>query len=162
MKRLYWLVPVVVVLITAAILLTQDSRKLAPEVDYTTLQGTTSNLASMKGKVVLVNFWATTCPGCVEEMANLGSLQNKFGPKGYETLSVAMQYDPQLYVQNFVSQQKMPFIITHDLSGNIAKAFGDVSLTPTSFLIDKQGRIVKRYLGTINKTELEKEITLLI
>ena len=158
MKRLYWLVPVVVVLITAAILLTQDSRKLAPEVDYTTLQGTTSNLASMKGKVVLVNFWATTCPGCVEEMANLGSLQNKFGPKGYETLSVAMQYDPQLYVQNFVSQQKMPFIITHDLSGNIAKAFGDVSLTPTSFLIDKNGKIVKQYLGAINKEQLETTI----
>ena len=161
-NRIYWLVPVFLIMVVTAYLLFADTSKPAPDVSFTTMQGKQTTLAAYKGKVVLVNFWATTCPGCVEEMNNLGKLQNQFGNKGYVTLSVAMAYDPPEYLNNFLKNQSMPFIVTHDLSGNVSKAFGDVQLTPTSFLIDKNGRIVKQYLGSIDEQKVEKDISILM
>lgn len=162
MKRLYWLLPIAIAVVIAGFLISRDKHKAAPNTPYVTLEGKKGTFADLKGNVVLVNFWATTCPGCVEEMTNLKSLQQKFGKDGYKTLSVAMDYDPDLYVTNFVKQQNMPFIIVHDVSGNVAKSFEDVSLTPTSFLVDKNGNIVKKYVGSINEADLEKEIRKLI
>ncbi|GGP22910.1 TlpA family protein disulfide reductase [Silvimonas iriomotensis] len=162
MKRLYWILPLTAAVLITLFLITSNSSKPAPQFSYTTLQGEKSTSASLKGQVVLVNFWATTCPGCVEEMGNLARLQDQFGKQGYKTLSVAMDYDPAVYVNNFVKQQHMPFIVVHDVSGTVAKSFDNVELTPTSFLIDKNGNIVKKYVGSINEQDLEKEIRKLI
>ncbi|GGP25774.1 TlpA family protein disulfide reductase [Silvimonas amylolytica] len=158
MKRVYWILPFIAVALITLFLMTSNSRKPAPQVSYTTLQGQTGSTASLKGNVVLVNFWATTCPGCVEEMGNLAKLQDQYGKQGYKTLSVAMDYDPAVYINNFVKQQRMPFIIVHDISGSVARSFDNVELTPTSFLIDKNGNIVKKYVGSINEQDVEKEI----
>src|SRR3546814_11048392 len=72
-------------------------------------------------------------------------------PKGFETIAVAMQYDPANYVKYYADTRKLPFTVAIDAQGEIAKAFGDVKLTPTSFLIDKEGHIIKRYLGNYDK-----------
>jgi peroxiredoxin len=61
-----------------------------------------------------------------------------------------MQYDPPNYVQNYTQTRKLPFPVVIDAQGQIAKAYGNISLTPTAFLIDKQGHIMKRYLGKHN------------
>lgn len=161
-NRAYLLLPIALIIAVAAYLLFADTSKPAPTVSFTTLQGTESNLTAYRGKVVLVNFWATTCPGCVEEMNNLGKLQNQFSNKGYVTLSVAMAYDPPEYLANFLKTQPMPFIVTHDLNGAVAKAFGDVQLTPTSFLIDKNGKIVKQYIGAIDEAHVQEDISKLL
>jgi peroxiredoxin len=120
----------------------------APQVDYTLLDGQKLSTAQLKGQVVLVNFWATSCTTCVAEMPEIMATYEKYKGRGYQTVAVAMAYDPPAYVANFAQTRKLPFGVAIDNTGNIAKGFGDVKLTPTSFLINKRGEIVKRYVGT--------------
>ena len=126
----------------------------APDVTFTTLTGDTFETADLKGKVVLVKFWATSCVTCVKQMPDTVDYYEKYKDKGYETIGVAMQYDPANYVLNFVETRKLPFRVALDLDGGIARSFGEVQLTPTSVLLDKRGRIVKRYVGQPDFAEL--------
>ena len=96
---------------------------------------------------MLVNFWATSCVTCVKEMPQIVDTHRKYQPRGYETLAVAMSYDPPAYVASFAQSRQLPFGVVIDNTGAIAKAYGDIQLTPTTFLIDKKGAIVKRYVG---------------
>jgi len=123
-------------------------RDAAPDAPFVRLDGSASRLSDLHGKVVLVNFWATSCATCVAEMPGLIDTHRRFNARGYETLAVAMSYDPPAYVSNFAQRRELPFWVAIDNTGAIAKAFGDIRLTPTTFLIDKRGRIVKRYVGT--------------
>ena len=125
----------------------------APEVTFSTLSGKQLKMSELRGKVVLVKFWATSCVSCVAQMpANIENYE-KYHAQGFEIVAVAMQYDPANYVINFVETRKVPFPVALDTVGQVARAFGDVKLTPTAFLIDKNGQILKRYLGEYNKTE---------
>ena len=119
----------------------------APNVGYTLLDGSRSSTGQLRGKVVLINFWATDCAPCVHEMPQLAATHERFKARGYETLAVAMRYDPPAYVIQFAESRKLPFGVVIDNTGVIAKSFGQVELTPTTLLIDRHGRIVKRYLG---------------
>ena len=83
---------------------------------------------------------------------------NKYKAQGMEFVAVAMQYDPPNYVLNFTETRKLPFTVAIDSAGDIARQFGDVSLTPTTFLIDKNGRIIKRYVGEPDFPALHKLI----
>jgi peroxiredoxin len=124
-----------------------NTGEMAPNVAYTLLNGTKSTTDSLRGKVVLVNFWATDCTTCVKEMPNIIATHQKFKSRGYETLAVAMSYDPPAYVINFAETRRLPFGVAIDNTGAIAQSFGQVRLTPTSVLINKHGEIVKRYVG---------------
>jgi peroxiredoxin len=125
----------------------------APEVTFSTLSGKQLKMSELRGKVVLVKFWATSCVTCVAQMpANIENY-DKYHAQGFEIVAVAMQYDPANYVINFVETRKLPFTVALDTVGQVARAFGDVKLTPTAFLIDKNGQILKRYLGEYNKAE---------
>ena len=119
----------------------------APQVTYTLLDGQQLSTDKLKGQVVLVNFWATSCTTCVAEMPEIMATHEKYKARGYQTVAVAMSYDPPAYVSNFAQTRKLPFGVALDNTGAIAKGFGDVRLTPTSFLINKRGEIVKRYVG---------------
>ena len=119
----------------------------APDVGYTLLDGSRSTTHQLRGKVVLVNFWATSCMACVREMPQIVATHEKFKARGYETLAVAMSYDPPAYVINFAETRKLPFGVVIDKTGQIAKRFGEVQLTPTSVLINRRGEIVKRFVG---------------
>ena len=122
-------------------------RDAAPDVEYVRLDGSRGRTGESRGKVLFVNFWATSCASCVAEMPDLVATHQRFHPRGYETLAVAMSYDPPAYVASFTERRQLPFWVAIDNTGAVAKAFGDIRLTPTSFLIDKQSRIVKRYVG---------------
>jgi peroxiredoxin len=119
----------------------------APEVTFISLTGDKISTASLKGKVVMVNFWATDCRTCVKEMPQMVETYNKFKGQGMEFVAVAMKHDPPNYVINFTETRKLPFVVALDSGGDIAKSFGNVQLTPTTFVIDKEGRIIKRYVG---------------
>ena len=119
----------------------------APNVGYTLLDGSRSSTQQLRGKVVLVNFWATSCTTCVHEMPQIIATHEKFKARGFETIAVAMSYDPPAYVINFAQTRKLPFGVAIDNTGEIAKSFGEVQLTPTSVLINKRGEIVKRFVG---------------
>lgn len=77
-------------------------------------------------------------------------------------MGVAMQYDPPSYVVNFVNTRKVPYDIAIDNTGNVAKSWGEVQLTPTSYLVNKRGEIVKRYVGEPNFAELHQLIESLL
>ena len=157
MKKILIAVSAVVILACAGYAL-WFSANPAPEVSFTTLSGQRLSLASLKGKVVLVNFWATSCPGCVEEMPQIKRMYQQYSGQGLAVLAVAMSYDPPNYVASFVSNNRLPFMVAHDTQGSIAHAFGDIQLTPTTFLIDKQGRILKSYVGVMDFKEVNQLI----
>ena len=123
------------------------AKDMAPTVGYTLLDGKQSTTDQQRGKVLLVNFWATSCTTCVHEMPQIVATHEKFKGRGFDTLAVAMSYDPPAYVINFAETRKLPFGVAIDNTGAIAKSFGQVQLTPTSVLINKRGEIVKRYVG---------------
>ncbi len=133
-------------------------REAAPDSTFVLLDGSQARTADLQGKVTLVNFWATTCVTCVKEMPALVATHQKYAPRGYETMAVAMSYDPPAWVVNFVQSRQLPFKVALDNTGEIAKAWGDVKLTPTTYLLDKQGRIVKRYVGEPEMDALHKLI----
>ena len=124
-----------------------SARPAAPQVTFVSLQGEKITTASLRGKVVLVNFWATDCVTCVKEMPEIISTYNKYHGRGFETIAVAMRHDPPNYVLGYVEKNKLPFTVALDPMGELAKAFGEVKLTPTTFVIDKQGKVVTRILG---------------
>ena len=130
----------------------------APDVTLTSLSGQKIALSELHGKVVLVKFWATNCVSCVAQMPDNIENYNKYHAQGFDLIAVAMEYDPINFVQKFVETRKLPFTVALDTQGTVAKAFGDVKLTPMAFLIDKHGNIIKRYLGLYDKTELRKSI----
>jgi peroxiredoxin len=119
----------------------------APEVNFTLLTGEMLATSTMRGQVVLVNFWATSCPSCIAEMPKLVEAQRKYGPQGYSTVAVAMSYDHPNRVAEFTAKQQLPFRVALDTTGEAARRFGNVSVTPTTFLIDRRGRVLKQYLG---------------
>jgi peroxiredoxin len=119
----------------------------APAVSYTLLDGRRADLASLRGHVVLVNFWATSCAPCVEEMPAMVANWRRFSPQGFETLAVSMAYDAPALVSNFAQSRALPFPVVIDNTGEIAHRFGDVQFTPTSVLINKRGEIVRRWVG---------------
>jgi len=128
----------------------------APEVTYTSLSGEKITSQSLRGKVVMVNFWATSCATCIKEMPDMVKTYNKFQGRGLEFVAVAMSYDPPNYVLNYARTRSLPFKVALDSDGSVAKAFGDIKLTPTTFVIDKQGNIVKRYVGEPDFAELHQ------
>lgn len=126
----------------------------APQSTFVLLDGSKATTTDLKGKVTLVNFWATSCVSCVQEMPALIATHNKFKDRGFETMAVAMSYDPPSLVVNFAQSRQLPFKVALDNTGQIAKDWGDVQLTPTTYLLDKQGQIVKRYVGEPNMEAL--------
>jgi peroxiredoxin len=119
----------------------------APQVSFATLSGEKLATSDLRGRVVLVNFWATSCVVCVKEMPRMVETYKKFAPRGYEMIAVAMSYDHPNQVADFAQRRALPFKVALDASGELARSFGNVRVTPASFLIDKHGRVVKRYLG---------------
>ena len=119
----------------------------APEVTFIGIDGQKITPDSLRGKVVMVNFWATSCATCVKEMPQMVDTYNKFKGQGLEFVAVAMQYDPPNYVLNYAATRALPFKVALDSGGDIARAYGDVVMTPTTFVIGKDGKILKRYVG---------------
>ena len=126
----------------------------APQVKFATLAGERLTTSELQGKVGLVNFWATSCVSCVKEMPKMVETYKKFAPRGYEMIAVAMSYDHPNQVAEFAASRALPFKVALDADGAIARGFGEVRATPMSFLIDRQGRIVRRYVGEPEWNEL--------
>ena len=149
-------------LLVSGALLAGCAQQAAPDTTFVLLDGSKNTTADLKGKVTLVNFWATSCTTCVAEMPHIVETYEKYKGRGYETLAVAMSYDPPSYVVNFAQTRKLPFKVAIDNTGAVAKAWGEVQLTPTTYVVNKQGEIVKRYVGQPNFAELHQLIEKLL
>lgn len=144
--------------ILAYVWFTPSGLKPAPALNVTTLTGENVSLQQLHGRPVLVTFWATSCPGCVKEMPHLIELYNEMGPQGFEIIAMAMAYDPEEQVREMVRLKRLPYKVALDSNGAAAQAFGDVKLTPTTFLINPNGRIVQQTLGEMDMGALRNRI----
>ncbi|APW36242.1 redoxin [Rhodoferax koreense] len=138
------------------------NRPAAPQATYVLLDGSQRTTADLKGRVTLVNFWATSCVTCVGEMPKVIATYDKYHAQGFDTLAVAMSYDPPAYVVNYAETRKLPFQVAIDNTGAVAKAWGDVQLTPTTFLVNKRGEIVKSFVGEPDFADLHRLIEKLL
>ena len=146
----------------AAAVFVANGSSAAPESTFVLLDGSKRTTADLKGKVTLVNFWATSCTTCVAEMPAMVSTYEKYRAKGYDHMAVAMSYDPPSYVVNYTQTRKLPFNVAIDNTGAVAQAWGEVKLTPTSYVVNKKGEIVKRYVGQPDFAELHRLIEKLL
>jgi peroxiredoxin len=144
------LIPLVLLALVGALVFFVSDKNQAPDVKFTTLSGQEINMQDLRGKIVLVNFWATTCPGCIQEMPELIDTYNRYRERGFEVVAVAMAYDPPSQVANYTRKNNLPFPVALDLQGDIAAAFNEVKLTPTSYVVDQQGRIVRNVVGVLD------------
>ncbi len=156
-KRVSYVVGVV--LIAGAAAASAWLRQLdAPQARFTTLAGPSVALADLRGKVVLVDFWATDCEICVEEMPSLAESYRRFAPRGYVVVAVALASDHPNRVADFAQRRTLPFKVALDLDGEAARAFGNVQVTPTLFLIGKDGRVLRQWRGRTDWRELAAAI----
>ncbi len=139
-----------------------EGAQQAPQTQFVLLDGSSKTTQDLRGKITLVNFWATSCTTCVAEMPEIVATYNKYKDQGYDTLAVAMSYDPPSYVLNFAQSRQLPFQVAIDNTGAVAKAWGDVKLTPTTYIVNKRGEIVKTYIGQPDFAELHQLIEKLL
>lgn len=132
--------------------------KHSPDISLTTIKGEKLQLASYQGRPVLVTFWATTCPGCIKEMPHLIELYEELHPRGFEIISITMDYDPPNQVLAMSKAHNIPYHVALDIHAKAARAFDDVRLTPTSFLIAPDGRIVYQKTGEMDMARVRQDI----
>lgn len=134
-------------IVSVAALLVLNGNRDAPAMTFTTLAGQQIDVGQLHGKVILVSFWATTCAVCAHEMPELVETHWNYAARGFEVVAIAMPYDRPDWVVDYARRKALPFKVTLDYDGKLTRAFGGVDATPTSFLIDKRGKIVQRIIG---------------
>ena len=153
---------IVFILISIKLIFMSTQKKLVPQIDMLTISGETISTKDLKGSVYLVNFWATDCPGCIEEMPGLIDTFNKYKNKNFTVIAVSMFYDPPSRVLSYTEKNKLPFPVTLDLDKNIMNSFDDIKLTPTSVLINKKGQVVNTIIGVLDFKDLHEKIDLML
>jgi thiol-disulfide isomerase/thioredoxin len=125
-----------------------------PEISLTNLSGQEVPLASYRGKVLLVDFWATWCAPCEEAIPELIELQERYGERGLQVVGIALDVGGAKVVAPYVKDHDMtyPIFLGDDTT---TRAFGGIMGVPTSFLIDRDGRIVKRFVGVVDHKNYE-------
>lgn len=119
-------------------------------VEFQLLDGRKVTPAELRGKPVLVAFWATNCKPCIEELPDLIKLYNELRPRGFELIAVAMAYDPPFHVQTFVQKQNVPYPVALDVEGKIVRAFDGVPYVPMAFVLDTNGKIAHQQTGKLD------------
>ncbi len=130
-----------------------DENRVAPEVKVVLLDGRQISLDQLRGKVVLVNFWATWCPYCRHEMPDMARFYRDTRAQGFEILALSQDDAPEP-VRQFMAKEAYPFPVAM-AEARHAVAFGGVSRLPTSFLIDRQGRVRYKISGQVHYARLE-------
>ncbi len=134
----------------------------APDLIFTIIDGSQIELKTLHGQPVLVTFWATTCKICVKKMPQLQTLYKELAPKGLEIIGIAMAYDPPNRVLEMTEQKQISYPVALDIDGTLARAFGNVSYTPTTFLIAPDGTIVKHKTGELNINRIRQDVIIML
>jgi peroxiredoxin len=120
-------------------------QKLADDFTLKTPEGATLRLSEQRGKVVLVNFWATWCPPCKEEMPAMQRLHERYGKDGFVLIAVSLDADPRV-VRPFIAEHRFTFTVALDSRMDVANAYG-VRALPASFIVDRDGTLAAMAIG---------------
>jgi len=130
----------------------------APDISLKFIDGQKIDFKSLQGKPLLVTFWSTSCSICMHEIPRLVRLYEEFNKEGFEIIAIAMSYDPPNRVVELSKRKNITYPIALDIDGSASKAFGNVQVTPTSFLVDQQGNIIQHKTGEINIEQLRMKV----
>ena len=138
---------------------TQSSSNLKPAPDFLLKDsnGGTVKLSDYRGKVVLLNFWATWCAPCKIEIPWFIEFEQQYKNKGFEVLGVATDDEGWSVVKPYITERKMNYRVVLG-SDSVESAYGGIEALPTTFVIDQEGRIVSSHIGLVNKDDYVKEI----
>jgi cytochrome c biogenesis protein CcmG/thiol:disulfide interchange protein DsbE len=129
----------------------------APNFALKASDGQTVELSKFKGKVVVVNFWATWCPPCREEIPDFISLYESYKGRGVAFVGISLDEKGWAVVKPFIEKYKITYPVVLD-DGKSQAAYGGIQYIPTTFIVDKTGQIVDKVVGGISKADLEKKI----
>lgn len=139
---------------------TPGSREAAPDFMLSDLNGQELRLSAYKGRVVLLNFWATWCDPCRREIPRFVELQKKYRDRGFQVIGISLDDDVKA-VPPFYRDYKMNYPVAVG-DAKLAESFGNILGLPVNFLIDRDGRIAARHLGEADIPQLEDEIESLL
>ena len=142
--------------VSVALLLPSSAPR--PVTEFTLLDGRKITMRSLRGRPVLVSFWATTCQPCIEELPDLIQLYSTWHALGFELIAVAMPYDPPALVQEFTQRRGLPYPVALDVQGKLTSAFGGVPYVPAAFLIAPNGNIVMNSTGRLDIDKAQRII----
>lgn len=132
----------------------------APEFSLTDLQGQKLSLAEYRGSVVLLDFWATWCAPCQEEIPHFIEMQNQFGPRGLQVVGISMDDDAKP-VLAFYARHKLNYPVAIG-DAKLAEQYGGILGLPVTFVIDRQGRIAKKFVGATDTRLIQQEVQRLL
>ncbi len=139
----------VAVLCVSLFYLTNRKERIDPKQQITLIDGRKITFGDLHGKPLLVVFWATSCTTCVAEMPKLAELHSKGST---EILAIAVQYDEEDRIRNYISQNGYQFKFTYDRDNSLSKLFENTVLTPTVYSIDKDGYITSKSVGIVESS----------
>lgn len=148
----------VFIIAAAALWLMPSGLSRAPETTFQTIEDEQVTMSELRGQPLLVTFWATTCTSCIREIPHLVELHERYHSRGLSIIAVAMSYDPPDQVIEFNRIHDLPYRIALDSDGEVAAAFNDVMLTPTTFLIAPDGRIAIHRIGLFDTDVMKTRI----
>jgi peroxiredoxin len=138
-----------------------NKTKSAPNFTLTDLDGKNISLADFKGKVVILDFWATWCPPCIKEIPDFVELYEQYKDKGFAMIGISLDQAGIDVVKEFAQRYKINYSIAMN-DGNVHKAYGEITSIPTTFVIDSKGNIRKEYIGFTKKSVFEEDIKTLL
>lgn len=133
-----------------------------PDISLMSVDGEELRLPDYRGRPLLITFWSTTCPACIREIPHLAELYLELAPRGLEIIGISTEHDPPNQVLEMRKSRGMPYPVTLDIHADAARAFGNVRVTPTTFLIAPDGRVAQRKVGSLDMTGLRQEILAMI
>lgn len=158
-KKIFIIAFIVLIMgLLAFIIVPIQSYPSTPIFSAPNLQGKVINNQNLNNKVTLLNFWFPSCPGCVSEMPKLIKMSQDYQGKDFQIIGIAVPIDSIESVHHYAHSRQLPFEIIFDDNKIITKQFVKTELFPTSVLINKQGKILKTFVGEPNFEELYAEI----
>ena len=156
------LISILLIAFVAVLLYLSLQTTSVKNLNLTTIGGEKITSQQLLGKITLINFWATDCPGCINEMPGLIETYNQYKDQGLEVIAVAMFYDPPSRVISFTKNNNLPFHVVLDTNKEIISKFDNVKLTPTSIILDKNGYVINTIIGEIDFNEFNKNLIKLL
>lgn len=128
------------------------------ELQFEDVDGEVHQFADYAGKPILMIFWATDCPACIQELPELIALHEEYAEKGLVMLGVSLSHDTPSHIKAMREDRGLPYTLVWDSEGKISSAFNNVRVTPTHYLISPEGKIVMRKIGVLDKDSVTAQL----